>query len=304
MDAHEALDKRQCSLLLFVATSSEEDALRDAANARGIPFEQIRDRTGLGEYYWLGKVGDERVIAVRAKGMGPLSHGGSADLATRFCAATGASAVIQVGMAFGIAPNAQKFGDVLVSNSLIPYDNRDIRPIGSRWHRLLAVALDKLRLLVDALSRRGAPLTIGYPGRYLIEYMRATRQPASPVLVALFQREKDRVARNVYGAGNFQVHVGALLSGAARIHTRIFRDELMRTVPVGNDPIVGGEMEGVGLLGTADEPNWCVVKGIVDFADEDRDAVYKQNRPAACRNAAEFVLSAALVNNARLGTMH
>jgi nucleoside phosphorylase len=297
MDAREAPDKRQCGLLLFVATSSEEDALREAAKARGIPFERIRDRAGLGDYYWLGKVGDERVIAVRAKGMGPLSRGGSADLALRFCAATGASAVVQVGMAFGIAPKAQKFGDVLVSSSLIPYDNRDVRSISSRWHRLLAVALEKLRLLVDALSRRGAELTISYPGRYVIEYTRATRQRASPVLVSLFQREQDR------GAHNFQVHVGALLSGGARIHTRIFRDELARTVPAGEDPIVGGEMEGVGLLGTADEPNWCVVKGIVDFADEDRDAVYKQNRPTACRNAAEFVLSA-LVNDARRDILH
>jgi adenosylhomocysteine nucleosidase len=55
-------------------------------------------------------------------------------------------------------------------------------------------------------------------------------------------------------------------------------------------------MEAVGLLGAADEPIWCVVKGIVDFADEDRDAVFKQNRPLACHNAAEFVLSA-LVND-------
>ena len=117
------------------------------------------------------------------------------------------------------------------------------------------------------------------------------------MLVSLFQREQDR------GTRNFQVHVGALLSGGARIHTRIFRDELARTVPAGEDPIVGGEMEGVGLLGTADEPNWCVVKGIVDFADEDRDAVYKQNRPTACRNAAEFVLSA-LVNDARRDILH
>jgi adenosylhomocysteine nucleosidase len=60
-------------------------------------------------------------------------------------------------------------------------------------------------------------------------------------------------------------------------------------------------MEGVGLLAaslTADDPIWCVVKGISDFADENRDAVIDEFRPIACRNAAEFVL-AALTNDAR-----
>ena len=59
-------------------------------------------------------------------------------------------------------------------------------------------------------------------------------------------------------------------------------------------------MEGVGLLAAstaADDPIWCVVKGIADFADENRDAVIDANRPIACRNAAQFVLSA-LVNDA------
>ncbi len=54
-------------------------------------------------------------------------------------------------------------------------------------------------------------------------------------------------------------------------------------------------MEGVGLLAaslTADDPIWCVVKGISDFADEGRDAMIQEHRRIACRNAAEFILSA------------
>ncbi len=57
-------------------------------------------------------------------------------------------------------------------------------------------------------------------------------------------------------------------------------------------------MEGVGLLAASigkKDPIWCVVKGISDFADEDRDRVINESRPRACRNAAEFLLSA-LVN--------
>jgi adenosylhomocysteine nucleosidase len=75
---------------------------------------------------------------------------------------------------------------------------------------------------------------------------------------------------------------------------------LVRSVPAGEDGIIGGEMEGVGLLAAStamDDPIWCVVKGISDFADENRDAVINTNRPMACRNSAQFVLSA-LMNDA------
>ena len=90
------------------------------------------------------------------------------------------------------------------------------------------------------------------------------------------------------------------MSGAARIGSRIYRNELVLNVPPGEDPIVGGEMEGVGLLAAStasDDPIWCVVKGISDFADKYRDAVIEANRPIACRNAAEFLLSS-LINDA------
>ncbi|MGH7171321.1 MAG: hypothetical protein ACRELG_13665 [Gemmataceae bacterium] len=77
---------------------------------------------------------------------------------------------------------------------------------------------------------------------------------------------------------------------------------MYRTVPHGNEPIVGGEMEGVGLLAAAvkaDDPVWCVVKGISDFADEKRDEDIKTGMSVAPRNAAYFVLSS-LVNDAKM----
>jgi adenosylhomocysteine nucleosidase len=107
-------------------------------------------------------------------------------------------------------------------------------------------------------------------------------------LVELFRRGQGR-------QHDFRVYLGALLSGAARIHCGHYRDALARAIPLGEDLIVGGEMEGVGLLAASvawDDPIWCVVKGICDFADENRDAVILEGRPLACRNAAFFVLSA------------
>ena len=174
---------------------------------------------------------------------------------------TGAQGIVQLGMAFGIDPQSQNAGDVLVSEAIIPYDNRDVKP--------------------RADGNRG----------YFSDYQQVRREYARPALVDLFRRE------HVRGGHGFGVHLGALLSGAARIHTRFFRDELVRDVPSGEHPIVGGEMEAVGLLaasGAADDPIWCVVKGISDFADEDRGAVIEANRPVACLNAATFVLSSLL----------
>jgi adenosylhomocysteine nucleosidase len=267
--------KRQCTLLLFVATSTEEDALKDAATHRGIPFEKVKDpelrQYGWGEYHWLGPIGSEIVIAVRPtreKGnaaMGALGRLGVAAKAMRFRLATGAKGIVQLGMAFGIDPQQQSIGDVLVSSCLIPYDNRDIKPAPD-----------------------------GHPG-YVADYSRANREQARSSLVELFRRELKR------GGHPFSIHIGAMLSGAARIHCRAFRDELVAGVPGGEDPIVGGEMEGVGLLAAstaADDPIWCVVKGLSDFGDEGRDEAIKTSPPTACRNAAEPVLSS-LLNDVR-----
>ena len=161
-----------CDILLFFATSSERDALQDAAKQRGIPFHRKSHPT-LGRFYWMDKIGDNRVNAVRTE-MGPLSYGGSASQAIFFKSATEASAIIQLGMAFGIVPERQQPGDVLVSSSIIPYDRRDISTVGER---------------------------------YIVDYSPARRQGAMLSLLRIFQEERDR------GGHAYQVHIGALLSG-------------------------------------------------------------------------------------------
>lgn len=279
-------NRPQCSLLLFVATSSEKEALKTAVKKRGLEFREIKNKL-LGKYYWLGTVGNETVIAVRVE-MGPLGRGGSAAKGILYQRATGAQGIVQLGMAFGINRKFQNHGDVLVSSSIIPYDNRDIR---NDWRN------GSIRRYVRQFNLKFFPrwFSIGQD-RYTTRYDRATRQLSRPSLINLFQREQKR------GGYTYNVFVGAMLSGAARIHCAGFRDELAPTVPAGDDPIIGGEMEGVGLLGVSipddPEPVWCVVKGISDFADEHRDTEIEPNRPIACQNAVEFVLSA-LENDAR-----
>jgi adenosylhomocysteine nucleosidase len=166
-------------------------------------------------------------------------------------------------MAFGIDPADQKVGDVLVSTSILTYDDRQIRRSPS------------------------GEMEIGFPDR--IRY-KARAQMLTPL-----RQEAER--RNWAG-----VRFGSLLSGGAAIHCAQYRDDLVqklspvleRLSPDPDERIIGGEMEACGLIASSDpkEPNWVVVKGISDFADENRDAVIEMNRPVACGNAARFLLAA------------
>jgi adenosylhomocysteine nucleosidase len=286
-----------CSLLLFVATSAEEDALKEQAAEFGLAMQKdasitthLRER-GLREEAWtLGTIGGETVIAVgcsRKKGnpvMGPHGRLGSAAKALRYLAATGAQGIIQLGMAFGIARASQELGDVLVSTSLIAYDNRDVKS----WPKERGCG----SLAYNSLTALG----IGFPPAYRNDYAAVDVEPARPALVERCMREKARTKFD------FDVQIGAMLSGAARIHCATFRDELFNAVPHGNEPIVGGEMEGVGLLAAAekaDDPVWCLVKGISDFADERRDKDIETGQSVAPRSAARFVLSS-LLNDAKM----
>lgn len=221
---------------------------------------QLKRWDPLGDYFDLGVVGSDRVFAAQTR-MGAIRHEGSAYKAILFQRAAQATSIIQTGMAFGVDPRAQRHGDVLVARTIFPYDDRIIR---------------------------------GEDGQPVVDYSRTKRRAAKTALVKLFEREIDR------GGHAFGTHVGTLLSGSARIFCGRFRDDLVKTIPSVRDRIIGGDMEGVGLLSVspADKPLWAVVKGISDSADEDRDGIIENTRPLACKNAVRFVLEA-LRNNLR-----
>ena len=88
MPTQAGANKRVCTLLLFLATPAEEEALEQAARDRGFPFEKIKDAK-LGEYHWMGAVGNETVLAVRPSRergrvvMGAIGRLGSAARAIR-----------------------------------------------------------------------------------------------------------------------------------------------------------------------------------------------------------------------------
>jgi nucleoside phosphorylase len=313
-------DDFRCDILLFIATSTEEEQLKLAANSMGLPFEGKKLANGE-RYFRVGMVGNSKVNAVRTK-LGPFSHGGSASRAIHYHIATGATAIIQLGMAFGVDPSTQKIGDVLVSTSLIPYDLREIRSLSASS---LAIPKGEFDLIdspntedhLDAVEAHGPSggldtidvLTdpqlmqdksgfgvssshdrgeISPVKPYKVDYKWAERHRAKESLIGLFSKERDR------NRTGHNVFLGGILSGGARIFSRDFLKEPIIGVPQAEDGIIGGEMEGVGLLSVSppENPIWAVVKGISDFADEDRDKIIKRTRPVACQNSSRFVLSA------------
>jgi len=157
-------------------------------------------------------------------------------------------------MAFGISAKFQAFGDVLVSESVFPYDARTIVPDGDRW-------------------------------RY--DYAKAKTYRANPVTLRVLDAQRTR-------NNEFKVHPGCLLSGNATIRSAAFRDDLLRWSQNVARNVVGGEMEGAGLLALAPRayPNWTVVKGICDFAGDEQKDDAEEHRGRACANAAGFVLDA------------
>lgn len=244
----------RCEKILLVATKTEALALEFAAREQQLEFRRCLDQNEHG-YFDLGEICGDRVIAIKTE-MGPFADKGSAAKAIHWRRATGANEIISVGMAFGIAPASQSIGDILISEGVLPYDNRIIRT--------------------------------GEQGEAVLDYGEVETYPAHAGLRRRFQR----MAKALPWEGH--TWSGLLLSGAARIHCAAFRDELSRQCR-GSDgaAVVGGDMESVGLLSASDarsHPCWVAVKAISDFADWQRDKIIERARPVACYSAARFVL--------------
>jgi len=80
------------------------------------------------------------------------------------------------------------------------------------------------------------------------------------------------------------VHVGLIASGEVLVNSGNFLDELKQSEP----EIIGGEMEGSGVLSAAERENcnWIVVKAICDWGAKKTDAY----QPQSAKNAARYVL--------------
>ena len=251
----------RCDVLLFVTTAEERKQLEIVAREFKLTFTESRCQ--IGEFIDLDYVGVNRVLAVNPP-LGSLRYRGTAWQAITFQEATGAKSLISVGMAFGTRPQEQKPGDVLVSTHIVPYDER-------------------IKKTED--------------GQIVTDYSRATKRRCKISLLRTMEQQGRKLNNLNMGV---KVHFGALLSGSARIYSSLYRDHLVKAFSELGISVVGGDMEGVALASASPpkKPLWIVVKGISDFADEERNKIIGDSRPTACANAFKFLFQTLRTNRA------
>lgn len=244
-------------VLLITAGNAERDELLSEAAQRGL---KIKKQSGeAATYYKIEGLPRWSVAALRLREMGSFTAKGSAFTCHRARVETGATSILLVGTAFGVDETAQRIGDVLVSESLFLYDDANVE---------------------DDTS-----------GGYAYAYGPRAKVPADPAWLARCQN--SMVSLTAEGTAAWKVHVGAFLTGGARIASGAFRDHLCARGRAAGITVVGGEMEaaGVAAVCTDDSLGWVAVKGVSDFATAASRAQITPNRVTAARNAAHFVFA-------------
>lgn len=175
-------------LLITVTTVEAQAVLSIFAKESGKLFQRrfIGDKT----YFDLGMFHDARVVMVQSE-MGTLGPGGALLVVDEGIRQLSPSAVIMVGIAFGVDEEKQKIGDILVSQQLLGYE-------------MQRVGTDE-----------------GGMGKIML---RGDRPRASSRLV-------DRFRSGMLDWSGAKVECGLLLSGEKLIDNRLFRDQLLKFAP-------------------------------------------------------------------------
>jgi len=140
-------------------------------------------------YYDLGMVGETRTYLVQATGIGPSSMRACIEDGMR---ALAPCALILVGIAFGLQPERQQIGDLLLSRQVQDYDPQ-------RWGT--------------------------GPGQEVVIYGRGNRVAATEWLLDRFRAGKHRWGRTA------QIQTGLLLSGSLLVDHPEARDRLHHLAP-------------------------------------------------------------------------
>jgi nucleoside phosphorylase/Tol biopolymer transport system component len=187
-DAEERGRGLSCDVLLVTATEVEMRAVLEVFPRQNNPFRQhyIGDNT----YFDLGVIGGTRIFLVQSE-MGAGGPAGATLVVHEGIKVLSPSAVIMVGVAFGLIPNEQHPGDILVSRQLAGYE------------------LQKLEQ--------------GPDGAEIIR-PRGDRVQASPRLLS-------RLRASIFDWQEPRVHFGLMLSGDKLVNNKNFRKKLLGIEP-------------------------------------------------------------------------
>jgi nucleoside phosphorylase len=152
-------------------------------------------------YFDLGMIADASIFMVRSE-MGAGGAGGSLLTVQQGIETLSPAAVVMVGIAFGLKPEEQEIGDILVSRQVVDYETQKIKS--------------------------------GLNSETII-YSRGDRWTAPPLMIDRFSNGK----LNWQGSA---VYFGSMLSGAKLVDHQGFRDQLAQREPeaIGGDMEAAG----------------------------------------------------------------
>ena len=216
-------------VVLFVVTAPELEAVLRLLQP--LPGRKtVVETVASGQTTYVGLYGVYACAVVQQPAMGSGGVHGAHQVAGAAVRFWKPKAAIMIGIGFGLHPDKQELGDVLVSEKLGAYD-------------LQRVTDDSQKV-----THRG------------------TINDAGLRLVPRFVEAATRKWKFVNGANNVAAHVrrGLVLTGQVLVDSAPFAKALLEAYP----DAVGGEMEGDGVASacSAEKVEWIIVKGICDFA--------------------------------------
>jgi nucleoside phosphorylase len=230
-------------VLLVTVTETETKAIRKIFSGTQKHF--IGDKT----YYELGEVNGTTSYLVQSE-MGMGGAGGAMRTIEKGIELLSPSAVIMVGIAFGVDPVKQQIGDILVCERILDYEVQRVGQVNN--DTVVVPRGDKVSVSSRLLNRcrDGA-----------MEWQEANE------------------------AG--KVQFGLILSGAKLVDNRYFREQLRSFAPeaIGGEM----EGAGLYAAAHGNKVDWILVKAISDWADGNKAENKQVSQELAATRAARFV---------------
>ncbi|NOQ75774.1 MAG: hypothetical protein GQ574_27450 [Crocinitomix sp.] len=240
------------AILLVTATDLETIAL----HKKLLPIDRSGQilKTNTDEItLYLAVLGKYKVVHVQCGKMGSISRQSSIVTVRKALENTKSIVVMMVGIAFGVNPLKQNIGDVLVSESIIPYNSKRV-----------------------GTDENGD----------VLETIRGIESPASDLLLNRLKNIRNW-EHNLKNGKKAKVIPTRLLSGEELVDNLKYRNKLIAICPESK----GGEMEGAGVYAACgNKLDWVLIKGICDFGDGDKGTKKQLRQTDAIESALSLTL--------------
>lgn len=237
------------TVLILTANSVEQNILTrklyQEVNSDGTHKKRLPEIYVDGCVYQFASVQNINIVHMHPNSTSSFPIGGSANAVRSALERFRPKLVVSLGVAFGIDPEKQQLGDVLLSSGIIPYDvfNKDTEGEITLRPRDILPTHEAL-CAWNVLMRNSA---------FSLEEQKKEH-------LSLIERELD-----------FQWQFGTMLSGGSVLSNENKKQALLRAAKKASESkVIGGEMEGVGIYFECRKPDipCIVIKGICDWGAE------------------------------------